>query len=559
MVSHMRGGTRAVRRRASFAIAAAGVVNVVSATTPPIHDRLLALRSVMPMGVPRAANALVVLAGIGLLMIGRGLRRGQRRAWFIAVALLLTSTVLHLVKGVDVEEASVAAFAAAYLLIRRRAFSTPADPTSMPRALAVVGFGGAVAVATATVYLVLGPDHLALAVALPAVAARLIGLTSFRVPGDVDGFLFPALTATGAGIAATAAWVAFRPVLSRHHKSGLPSDRAFEIVRRWGGGTLDYFALRADKQLFISHDTLVAYRVFGSVCLVSPDPIGPPEQRAAAWSAFHQTADRNGWSVAVLGAHEDWLPIYKASEMRTMYVGDEGVVDVLPFSLEGGRMKGLRHVVNRMTRHGYSVRFFDPAQLDAPMRAQLRALMTQSRRGESERGFSMTLGRLFDPADRGLLLAVAFDRDDKPVAFCHYVPAAAIDGFSLDMMRRDRGDHPNGLLDFVILETIRHLRDQGRRGLALNFATLRAVMSGEAGDNTSVRVRRWFLQRMSDSMQIESLWRFNAKYFPTWRPRYAVYDSVEDIVPAAMAVARAESFWELPVLGRFLEPQPASS
>ena len=59
---------------------------------------------------------------------------------------------------------------------------------------------------------------------------------------------------------------------------------------------------------------------------------------------------------------------------------------------------------------------------------------------------------------------------------------------------------------------------------------------------------------MSDSMQIESLWRFNAKYDPDWQPRYAVYDSPEHMVPAALAVATAESFWELPLIGRFLVP-----
>jgi lysylphosphatidylglycerol synthetase-like protein (DUF2156 family) len=67
-------------------------------------------------------------------------------------------------------------------------------------------------------------------------------------------------------------------------------------------------------------------------------------------------------------------------------------------------------------------------------------------------------------------------------------------------------------------------------------------------------VERWLLRRMSDSMQIESLWYFNAKYDPDWRPRYAVYDSLEHFLPAAMAVARAESFWELPIIGRFLVP-----
>jgi lysylphosphatidylglycerol synthetase-like protein (DUF2156 family) len=140
------------------------------------------------------------------------------------------------------------------------------------------------------------------------------------------------------------------------------------------------------------------------------------------------------------------------------------------------------------------------------------------------------------------------------VAFCQYVPAPGINGYSLDLMRRDNGEHPNGLLDFAVVETIRHLKAQGKEGLGLNFATMRAVLAGEMGEGISMRVQAWFLRRMSDSMQIESLWRFNAKFDPAWQPRYAVYDSPEHVLPALIAVARAESFWELPIIGRFLIP-----
>src|SRR5205807_4406163 len=142
----------------------------------------------------------------------------------------------------------------------------------------------------------------------------------------------------------------------------------------------------------------------------------------------------------------------------------------------------------------------------------------------------------------------------EPVAFCQYVPAPGINGYSLDLMRRDDGEHPNGLIDFVVVETIRHLQAQGMRGLGLNFATMRAVLAGESGDGLTQRVERWLLKRMSGSMQIESLWRFNAKFDPDWQPRYAVYDSPEHMLPAAVAVARAESFWELPLIGRFFRP-----
>src|SRR5207253_555312 len=127
-------------------------------------------------------------------------------------------------------------------------------------------------------------------------------------------------------------------------------------------------------------------------------------------------------------------------------------------------------------------------------------------------------------------------------------------GFSLDLMRRDDGDHPNGLMDFAIVETIRRLPSLGRQGLGLNFATMRAVLAGEAGEGISQRIQAWLLRRMSGSMQIESLWKFNAKYDPRWQPRYVLYDSTEHALPAAMAIARAESFWELPVIGRWLVP-----
>jgi lysylphosphatidylglycerol synthetase-like protein (DUF2156 family) len=243
--------------------------------------------------------------------------------------------------------------------------------------------------------------------------------------------------------------------------------------------------------------------------------------------------------------------------MRSFYIGDEAVVDCTCFHLDGGRHKGLRQAVNRIARHGYTIALHDPATIEPALRQRLLEVMTKSRRGHVERGFSMTLGRLFESTDQGLLLAVASDPDGLPVAFCHYVPAPGIDGYSLDVMRRDPGPHPNGLLDFVIVETIRHLRATGCRGLGLNFAAMRSVLACETAKTGAQQAQAWLMQRMSGSMQIESLWRFTAKYDPAWLPRYAVCDGAGKALPAALAMARAESFWELPLLGRFLTPERA--
>src|SRR5258708_37890329 len=108
----------------------------------------------------------------------------------------------------------------------------------------------------------------------------------------------------------------------------------------------------------------------------------------------------------------------------------------------------------------------------------------------------MTLGRIFDPDDRGLLLAVAYGPDDEPAAFCHYVPAQGINGYSLDLMRRTDRPHPNGLIDFPVVSTIRDLHHRGLRGLGLNVATLPAVMAGAEGEGVSQRLHAWLLTRL---------------------------------------------------------------
>ena len=560
---------RRVRRWGAAAIAVAGLLDFISAVTPPWRERLEVLLHWFPLGVSQAASALVALAGVALVLLSRGVRRGQRQAWSVSVALLAGSVLLHVVKGADLEEAALAAAVGGFLVRNRSSFCAAVDrPSRRVGLLTLVGGVGAVTVlATGAVEFVTAtrrPSRLPLPKAAAAVVQRLVGVHSIAVPHRLDDFLTPTLVAVSIGLATFALWLAFRPVVHRggaesggERDSGL--EQARDIVKRYASGTLDYFALRTDKQWWFWGDSAIAYAVYSGVCLVSPDPIGPEAERDEAWGCFRRFADEQGWALAVLGAGEGWLPVYRASGMHDMYAGDEGVVDVTRFSLEGGRHKGLRQAVNRIARYGYTSSFHDPATAGPELRESLRDLLTRSRQGDAERGFSMTLGRLFDPRDEGLLLAVAHAGDGTPVAFCQYVPAPGIDGYSLDLMRRDNGEHPNGLIDFLIVETIRHLRQRGMRSLGLNFATMRAVLAGEAGDSMTQRVERWLLRRMSGSMQIQSLWSFNAKYDPTWQPRYVVYDAPEHVLAVAVAIARAESFWELPLIGRFFVPDERKS
>jgi len=555
---------RRIRRLAAVSLFVAGTIDLLSAVTAPLRTHLHLIAQYLPVALVQAAGALVAIAGIGMIMLSRGILRGQRRSWVVAVLLLTATLALHLVHAADVVTLLVCAAVLVLLVVQRDLFRAVSEPATLVGAFAILAIGGLFATLGGFIGVELaGNVHHHPLPGWPNVLAgsaeRLVGVQWVKFPPTIDRFASRSLLAVGISLILVALYLLTRPVVDRSLSSGRAAVgrraaelRARDIVRRHGTGTLDYFALRDDKQWFFHRDSLVAYAVFGGVCLVSPDPIGPFSERAHVWDAFRRYVDRHGWGLGVMGAGEEWLPTYQASGMRFLYIGDEAVVDPRTFSLEGGKMKGLRQAVNRVARYGYTVRFLDPAHLDPHDAAHMTELMAKSRRGEQERGFSMMLGRLFDARDADLLLTLVEGPDGDPVAMCQFVPSPAIGGYSLDLMRRDPGDHPNGLLDFALCSTIAHLKERGMSGLSLNFAAMRSILEGDSGDGVTQRVERWAIRRLSGVLQIETLWRFNSKYEPHWLPRYIVFDSAEQFVPVAVQIMRAESLTEVPVIGRLL-------
>ena len=564
---HSQRRQRSIRRWASGLLALDGLINVAVTASPPLRNRLHTVLNVLPLGVAQSAAVVTAIAGIAMIMLARGVRRGQRRAWFLALAALGLTVIAHLARGGSLFASVVAAGLATFLVLQRRHFLAASDRTTarsiLPRLVAIA----VIAVVAAALGIEAGARHLYVlpnfGVVLMGCVERLIGQYNIYLPDNATDFVNPVLVTIGISLVVTALYVVTRPVVDRRlSTTGTSAERrvaelrARDIVRRHGRGTLDYFALRDDKQFFFFRDSLVAYAVYGGVALISPDPVGPDAERTEVFNAFRAYSEARGWTIAVMGAGAEWLGTYHAAGMHYLYIGDEAIVDCQKFSLEGGKMKGLRQACTRLKKHGYTVGFLDPADIDPAQVTGVLELISMLRRGEGERGFSMMLGRLFDPKDKGLLLTLVYGPDGRPAAACQFVPSPAIKGFSLDLMRRDPDEHPNGLIDYALCSTIAHLKEEGAQGLSLNFAAFRSVLDGERGEGTFTRVERWTLKRLSGILPIESLWLFNAKFHPVWLPRYIVYPAAESFVPVVAAILRAESMTEIPVLGRFLTNDP---
>jgi lysyl-tRNA synthetase class 2 len=519
--------SRRVRQWAAAILLVAGFLNILFALLFDVSSTLPADQW-FPLGIGRLDGMTAIVGGLALVGLSRGVRHGYRSAWAVAILVLVAGIVTRLVDGLGVTGTTVGFLLAIWLVLEYSHFGVyPVGVSRLARWGMSVGLG---LLATLALLDDLFEPNQGLALDLTGLA--LLGVLGLGLLVTVPG--------------------------REHRRTGAARteafDRALAIIEAHGGDTLDYFALRDDKSWFFTGSSLVAYAVINGVMLVSPDPIGPVNERVSVWSDVMNMAQANSWAPAVLAASEAWLPVYRASGLVDHYLGDEAVVDCLTFSLQGKSMKSLRGAYNRMKKSGFEVEIHDPSEVGPELKSQLLALMTETRQGEAERGYSMTLSRIFDPRDRGLLLAVCLDTDGNPLAFNQYVPAPHVNGYSLDLMRRtSREDVPSGLTDFVILETIQWMAEQNLRGLGLNFATMRAIVSGETTGGAWTSLERNVLHRFSDTMQIESLWKFNKKYEPRWNPRYAVTGPFVHIARTSLAMARAEAVTEIPFIGRLLK------
>jgi lysyl-tRNA synthetase class 2 len=579
-------GERRSRRRwvpfvAGLVTLLLGIRNIAMVVRPHLWERVKVIDHVLPGTVDTAlihgvaAAALVVSGGL-LILLSHALRRRKRRAWQAVVAILAVSLVFHFVHRPDLGDAPAWLPIDGVILVAfyvyRGEFFARGDPSTRWRALfAFVGLGAA-SFLLGCLLIEVRPHqvdgHPGFAEVAQHAAYGLVGVTGpLRFDGDRTGDLIAStLVAMGALTALVTVYLAFRPAEPRAVLAPADEARMRALLAAHGErDSLGYFALRRDKSVIWSATgkSCIAYRVVSGVMLASGDPLGDPEAWPGAIKEFMAEAERHAWVPAVLGCSELGGEVWtRETQMSALEFGDEAVVEVAEFSLDGRTMRNVRQMVNRVERAGYTAEVNRVRDLTSEQAAAYRVQAASWRGTETERGYSMALGRFGDPAD-GDCVGVAAMKDGVVRAFLHFVPWGD-DGLSLDLMRRDRAADP-GLNEYLITAALHACPGLGVRRVSLNFAVFRSALErgGKLGAGPISRAWRGLLVFASRWFQIESLYRFNAKFQPDWLPRFIVYPGAADLPRIAIAALEAEAFivWPHPrvlQLRRLLRLGPAA-
>ncbi|WP_030415427.1 phosphatidylglycerol lysyltransferase domain-containing protein [Streptomyces sp. NRRL S-1448] len=511
-------------------------------------------------------------SGAFSLFLSVTLRRRKRAAWILNLVLsgLLAGLFgFALVAAPEfrghpqnwVSLVVTAVFAVA-LVAGRREFYAKGD-RSNPKLAAVVAVGGLLVTSllAALLVTVTNTAHDASSTFVMRWRYGLMRLVSLaaddhRFPGiDTPNWVNVTINVLSTLLLVAVLWAAFRSVRSTERLTEDDEERLRALLDRHGDrDSLGYFALRRDKSVLFSPSgkAAVTYRVVGGVSLASGDPLGDPEAWPGAIEVWLAEARAHGWAPAVMGASEEGGTIYARHGLDALELGDEAIVETAEFTLGGRAMRTVRQAYNRIERAGYTVRIRRHEDIPAEEMTRLLELADDWRDGETERGFSMALGRLGDPADGRCVMLECSDAQGELRALLSFVPWGA-KGLSLDLMRRDRASE-NGLMEFMVLELIQRAKEVEITQVSLNFAMFRSVFErgSRLGAGPVLRLWRSLLSFFSRWWQIESLYRANAKYRPIWEPRFMLFEKSTDLLRIGLAAARAEGFLEAPGLPKWL-------
>jgi lysyl-tRNA synthetase class 2 len=491
------GPTRAIARRATAVRCAIALV-------------VAAFGSLQVIAVENGAAG--TLVGAGLVALAAPLARGRRRAVLAAAGLVLASLALD--QDAIARPGLAAVVLLTALLVFAPAFRVSGDPATRRLIVPAAGL---------------------LAIGLVADLAR------------AGGHLAHPLGATllvGAGLLAART---LRPWQGGTTGDPLQRARAARIVAERATDTLAPFTLRDDKRFFFGDEgrSFVAYRVVAGVALVSGDPVGDETAFPALVEAFARFVERRGWTIGVLGASTQRLPLWREAGLRAHYTGDEAIVDPSAFSLSGRAVRKVRQSVTRLEREGYSAEALHTSAIDEPLAARIAEISSRWRGDRGETGYSMAFAGAAVDRARDDLYVIARDAGGEPRGFLHFGIVPGGQALSLSSMRRER-DTPNGLNEFLIWRALEYAREHESRRVSLNFAAFALLLDPPAPLDPLSRAERRVLSRLSRRFQLERLLSFSQKFAPEWTPRYAAYPSVAALPRIALAAMLAEAYLTLP-------------
>ena len=326
-------------------------------------------------------------------------------------------------------------------------------------------------------------------------------------------------------------------------------DTAIALLKKHGGTTMSWMATWPDNLWFIHHDSsggpdgFVAFQVHRGVAIALGDPVAADTAtRAAVLTGFVDDQETRGLQVCFFSVTEEVAEWGRSRGQRAVLVAQEAVIDLEGLEFKGKSWQSVRTSLNRAAKDGIVYREGRLAEMPRGLLTQVRAIseLWVSDKGLPEMGF--TLGGVDEALDPDTMVGLAVDADMTVHGVTSWMPVYGSDGnvhgWTLDVMRR-LPDGFRAVTEFLIASACLSFRDSGASFVSLSGAPL-----AHSGDGTAERaVLERLLDQLGEAMEplygFRSLDGFKQKFRPRHEPVYLVFPDESALPRIGLALTTA--------------------
>lgn len=486
----------------------AGLWLLVSGATPFTPDAREAMEALkVPVSLIEASHFLGSVAGLGLLLVARGLLHRLDGAWWSALGLSVFAAILALPKGLALSELAMLSVLVVLLVISRHQFtrrsSLLAQRLEPEWLLAVAGVVGASIWVLFFAYQEVDySNHLWWQFEIDG-----------QAPRSLRAMMGVALLALGYGL-----WQLLRPPsgnLARPTPEEI--EKAAAIVRKSSNAD-GCLALVGDKHLLFSPSgkSFLMFGKQGRSWVSLYGPVGERREWADLVWQFIEMASSHGGRPAFYQIRPNDLPLYLDCGLHALKLGEFAQVSLPDFSLKGAKRANLRSGVNRGEREGLEFEVLPPETVHTCL-PELRQVSDAWLSEQQGREKCFSVGR-FDPAYLARMPVAVVRREGELIAFASLLVTDVHHEATVDLMRHRPGVPP-GTMDFLFAKVMLHLQAEGYQRFGLGMSPL-------AGMAERRRAPRWqrlgkLLYKYGDRFyHFRGLRNFKDKFEPEWEPRY---------------------------------------
>ena len=531
----IRKGNLLIRVMPAAIILFVGIINVVSAITPAIPSRMRLMENLVPPGISEFSNFAVAVFGIMLIILSVFLFLGARNAWKAAIVLTSASIAGHLVKGIDYEEAIIAALALIPLVINRKSYIVRHNVVYQRRSFLNIF----IAVLAVFVYAIAGfyfleKQHFDVDFSFAASVSAFVKIfflfdTSTLIPHThfARGFLY-SLYISGAGVLLFTLYVLFRPFLEQSIPGDTDKSVGNELIKKYGNSALDYFKTYFDKIIFFNqtNDAFLSYRIAHNFAVVLEGPVGGSEEvQQQVISEFEDFCYEAGLKNFYYRVPEKSLPLYHSLGKKSLPIGQEAVVKLDTFTLAGGAMKSIRNAITKVEAAGFTLKIYEPPIKEGLLQ-KIEQVSDEWLESNERTELIFTQGLFDKDILRDCTILTVENAEEKVVAFTNIVPDYAGNEGTYDLFRKTE-DAPNGTLDFLMVKMFLYFKENGYQAVNLGLAPLAGIEEAATLVERTIKFAKNNLKQMS---RFKGLYDYKDKFSPQWNNQYLVYGDIYDLV-----------------------------